>query len=195
MNKTSALLNYKLQRGNVYSYEELLNTLDEHDSEQYSVPTVSQLKATVQNNTELSSVSATYWVQHDLYWKLYLVHYDSVHGGLYPTVNTTGELLLLKNRVTTSGNLSWEDTTAVKMNWEDATRYAVALEDNYRLPTRSELVEALDNKAHGFTSGVYWSSTVHSTVAGYVWGVDFSNGCVNPYNNTGTYYVRCVKKC
>ncbi len=62
-----------------------------------------------------------------------------------------------------------------------------------RLPTKPELACIYTNRASlgSFQSDYYWSSTENDTA--YAWRQYFSNGDVDLYGKTGSYYVRCVR--
>ena len=95
--------------------------------------------------------------------------------------------------------LEWEENkpkNLIKnpMTWDEAVEYAKTLGEGWRLPTRSELIEAYDNKVEGFKSDGYWSSSTYGQSIIIAWYVDFNYGFV-PYNfKASTYWVRCVRE-
>ena len=77
--------------------------------------------------------------------------------------------------------------------WDDAMKACSVLGDGWRLPTKDELNLLYENKEKigGFTSNVYWSSSVFDfnfAVAQF-----FLNGGQNFNPKYSTYYVRAVR--
>lgn len=94
-------------------------------------------------------------------------------------------------------SIEWEQNhNKQPMTWIDAMKYAhqhLTMSDEWRLPTRAELVEAFDNQVEGFEQKSYWSSTVHQKEQDYVWDVNFLTGYVYSSPKTNMAYVRLVK--
>lgn len=94
-------------------------------------------------------------------------------------------------------NIEWESNhTKQQMTWVEAMRYAhqhMTMSEDWRLPTRAELVEAFDNGMDGFEQKSYWSSTSHAKDTDYAWDVHFLTGYVNSSPKTNTACVRLVK--
>ena len=95
--------------------------------------------------------------------------------------------------------LQFGETAEKKMNWLEAQCWIDSLNESkylgfndWRLPTRVELIDAYDGKVEGFKSGYYWSSTTNVYDTAYAWSVGFVNGFVLNYNKTDYNYVRPV---
>ncbi len=109
-------------------------------------------------------------------------------------------------------NLQWQNDysdngDAIKSaDWQGAIDYCAGLElagdDNWRLPTRKELVSlsdygrtspAINPKFTQVASTYYWSSTTYAGGTSGAWRVYFRNG--RQYYNSKSYshYVRCVR--
>ena len=91
--------------------------------------------------------------------------------------------------------IEWQNNPPVKrMTWHEAVDYAESLGDGWRLPTRSELINAYDSDVIGFKKNSYWSSSMYAQATNNAWYVGFYSG--NVYNNDKTYnnYVRCVRE-
>lgn len=91
--------------------------------------------------------------------------------------------------------LEWEKNPPKNlMSWDGAMEYAESLGEGWRLPTRTELIEAHDNNMEGFQSDYYWSSSEYDQNTIFAWNVNFNNGYV--YYNSKIYsiYVRCVRE-
>lgn len=80
------------------------------------------------------------------------------------------------------------------MTWFEAVEYAKSLGEGWRLPTRSELIDACDNKIEGFEAIYYWSSSTYAQSTNFAWLVDFSFGPVYSNGKTNYNYVRCVRE-
>jgi hypothetical protein len=104
--------------------------------------------------------------------------------------------------------LMWQRNAAPgEYTWEAAKTYCAELEhagfDDWRLPTRIELVSlvdftttspAIDTDAFPDTpSDVFWSSSPWAGSPSYAWDVHFHNGYTNGGGVSGTYRVRCVR--
>ena len=105
--------------------------------------------------------------------------------------------------------LVWEKSPDTLLrNWTTATDYcynkALGGRKGWRFPTVEELASLVDpsmtNPAlpsgHPFInvqSDNYWSATTYPGYTTTAWCVDFSNGYVNPNNNTLTNYAWCVR--
>ena len=48
-------------------------------------------------------------------------------------------------------------------------------------------------KEKGFTSGYYWSSTIHASNTNHAWYVLFYGGYTHSYGKSGNNHVRCVR--
>lgn len=88
--------------------------------------------------------------------------------------------------------LQWEEKPAFfSTTWEKANNYAKCLGDGWRLPTRSELLQAYDSGVPHFELQCYWSS---SEIGDQVWYVEFADGYSGRcYSKLDNYYVRCVR--
>jgi formylglycine-generating enzyme required for sulfatase activity len=80
------------------------------------------------------------------------------------------------------------------MTWYEAVDYAESLGDGWRLPTRSELVNAYDGDVIGFKKNSYWSSNTYAESTNLAWYVYFHNGNVYYCDKTFNSYVRCVRE-
>ncbi len=101
------------------------------------------------------------------------------------------------------GNLQVCKTDEATSNWSTANsncnNSTKEGKSDWRLPTKDELLTMYNNKAalqgvSGFTafvSSYYWSSTVGSS--GKHWVVNFNGGSTGNYNDTSSWYVRCVR--
>ena len=92
-------------------------------------------------------------------------------------------------------SLEWQSNpTEQPMNWDEANEYTKSLGNGWRLPTRTELIDAYDNNVEGFQSNDYWSSSTYAKDTNNAWFVDFSYGDVHYYTKTDDgFYVRCVR--
>ena len=91
--------------------------------------------------------------------------------------------------------LQWEEKPAFfSTTWEKANNYAKCLGDGWRLPTRSELLQAYDNKVQGFEPDDYWSSSTYAQNTNGAWYVDFDDGGVYYSGKASHRYVRCVRE-
>lgn len=91
--------------------------------------------------------------------------------------------------------IEWQTNPPDKyMTWHEAVDYAKSLGDGWRLPTRSELVNAYDSDVIGFKKNPYWSSCTYAQASGVAWYVDFSYGNAFYYSKTSGGYVRCVRE-
>ena len=95
--------------------------------------------------------------------------------------------------------LQFGETAEKKMNWLEAQCWIDSLNESkylgfndWRLPTRVELIDAYDGKVEGFKSGYYWSSTTYVNGTGVAWIVNFFNGNVVYNGKTYNFYVRPV---
>jgi len=82
----------------------------------------------------------------------------------------------------------WGESSKVAMTWDEAKKWCE--EQGGRLPKLWELLKAFEDKEEGFTSNDYWSSTKNSVT--YAYYVIFATGNVYLYNNTYSFYVRCI---
>jgi hypothetical protein len=80
------------------------------------------------------------------------------------------------------------------MNWYKAMEYAESLGNGWRLPTRSELIDAYDNKVKNFIFMYYWSSSTYDQNTNRAWRLVFDDGGVGNNDKTISYYVRCVRE-
>jgi hypothetical protein len=90
--------------------------------------------------------------------------------------------------------VSYENNTTV--NWPTADSYCKNIDDNWRLPTESELVCMCSNKASlpgGYASDWYWSSELYYN--DYYHTVHFGacNSSTHGTATKGTNYFMCVK--
>ncbi len=91
--------------------------------------------------------------------------------------------------------IEWQNNPPVKrMTWHEAMEYAKSLGDGWRLPTRSELINAYDGDVIGFKKNSYWSSNTYAQGTNLAWLVYFGTGYVDGDDKTNCfYYVRCVR--
>ena len=104
--------------------------------------------------------------------------------------------------------LEWQDNNQVTKNsdnWDKAISYCDKLSldgDNWRLPTRKELVGLSDNGRtkpainptfKQILNNGYWSSTEKANDGTSAWSVFFSNGNQANYSKSNSYYIRCVR--
>lgn len=87
--------------------------------------------------------------------------------------------------------LEWGKTADNKMNWEDAKNWCKKQGEGWRLPTRIELLQALEGKVSGFKDGYYWSSAEYSVTC--AWFQHFTTGYQFNTNKIDSHYVRCVR--
>jgi hypothetical protein len=86
-----------------------------------------------------------------------------------------------------------------RMNWDDACTYCKNLRllgfSDWRLPEIGELKIAYKHKSKfkNIKSEGHWSSTEHNRDKWYSWKLNFSNGNDNSNDQSGSYYVRCVR--
>ena len=91
--------------------------------------------------------------------------------------------------------LEWqEDAPKKPMTWYEAIEYAKSLGDGWRLPTRSELINAYDSSVKGFMNDYYWSSSTYAQNTSLAWYVFFYNGSVGYDHKTFNNYVHCVRE-
>ena len=96
--------------------------------------------------------------------------------------------------------LQFGETAEKKMNWLEAQCWIDSLNESkylgfndWRLPTRVELIDAYGNKVEGFKSDYYWSSTTDVYSTADAWGVNFSYGGVGSVNKANGGCVRPVR--
>ncbi len=98
-----------------------------------------------------------------------------------------------------AGNLIVAKEDAGKGPWDSAVDMCensnLAGFTDWRLPTKSELLIAYNNKdlIGGFKDDWYWSSTTSEGYSGYAYQVGFSGGGVHTEDKSRSYYARCVK--
>lgn len=80
------------------------------------------------------------------------------------------------------------------MTWHEAMEYAKSLGDEWRLPTRGELIDAYDSSVRGFLSVSYWSSSTYAQSTSIAWYVSFYGGNASRNDKTNDFYVRCVRE-
>lgn len=143
--------------------------------------------------------------QTQSYTNIFGEDHDSRRPRSY-TMNTNGTVI---DNVT---GLMWQrQDDNVTRDWAAVWTYCAGLTlatfTDWRLPTKQELQTLIDygrsNPAidsiafPGTEASGYWSSTSDASGGGlYSWVVNFSNGYVNSYNeynNSSSYYVRCVR--
>lgn len=91
-------------------------------------------------------------------------------------------------------NLEWEKKPSEElMTWDEAMEYARTLGKDWRLPTKEELKEALDNKVEGFNLDFYWSSNIYVQDTSYAWILNFYTEDMFYEEKTNNSYVRCVR--
>ena len=107
-------------------------------------------------------------------------------------------------------NLIWQDGSVIEMlNHQDATDYCenitIADYDNWRLPTKDELLSIVDYGYYDPASYEefvntysyrYWSSTTNVTEnreKKSAWYVNFSYGQADSFLKSDKNYVRCVR--
>ena len=99
--------------------------------------------------------------------------------------------------------MSQSDSRNIK-NISTCEALNLASHSDWRLPNVKELRTLVDNTksaapvidAAAFPStqsSGYWSSTVYAPNTTYAWNVSFYLGYVSNFNQTFTYYVRCVR--
>ncbi len=105
--------------------------------------------------------------------------------------------------------LMWQDdiqARSVYSEWEYAQTHCSTLSvggyEDWRLPTRAELVGIVDYGRYGLSistefqnanSGYYWSATTHVSYAGSAWYVVFTDGYQGASTKSVSYGVRCVR--
>lgn len=68
--------------------------------------------------------------------------------------------------------LEWQQNASnVLMTWDEANTYMKSLGENWRLPTRTELMHAFHDRVEGFQPENYWSSTFHQKTKSYFNGL------------------------
>ena len=99
----------------------------------------------------------------------------------------------------------WQDDNTTLDNnrtWSDAITYCQSSTlggyNDWRLPTIQELTTIIDNTAINTTFQnvklkSYWSATSNANEPSYVWGINFDNGLIDPYDKNSSLYIRCVK--
>lgn len=91
--------------------------------------------------------------------------------------------------------IEWQNNPPEKpMTWHKAMEYAKSLGEGWRLPTRSELMDAYDSSVKGFIGSYYWSMSTYVRDTTYAWLVDFDLGSVGVDVKTSKGFVRCVRE-
>ena len=79
--------------------------------------------------------------------------------------------------------------------WSDAVAYCnnldFALRQDWRLPSKAELLSINDDKTHSALIAPYWSSTDDGD--GFAWEVLFRSNYVSLWIQSARNYVRCVR--
>jgi len=86
--------------------------------------------------------------------------------------------------------LEWGETKR-DIDWYQAMEWGGALTDGWRIPTRWELLSALDSRIEGFETNYYWSSSEYNTNSACI--VYFTNGTLTHDPKSNHYNVRCVR--
>ena len=106
--------------------------------------------------------------------------------------------------------LIWQDNSMVETElytWSEALEYCKKQNNNWRLPSRKELLGIVDytqeewaisKKFDYSASNRYWTSTGYAgdeniTSDSYAWFVNFSLGNQSAYSKLNESYVRCVR--
>ena len=107
------------------------------------------------------------------------------------------EVKKFKIKWTKIGDLEWSDNLG-EMTWDEAM--AKCEEFGGRLPTRTELVDLVDNPINREKTkdwekyNAYWSSTQYYGTPSYAWYVGLSHGFTYANVKTTRSYVRCVRR-
>jgi hypothetical protein len=89
--------------------------------------------------------------------------------------------------------IQWSTETK-KLNWHEFKEYCKNLREDghsdWRMPTIDELINSVDILNSEYE---YWSATSFPNYTSSALSVDFSDGYVDYYYKTNTYYVRAVR--
>ncbi len=99
----------------------------------------------------------------------------------------------LRELATDKKTLEWGETSEEEMNWKEAKEWCERKKNDWRMPTRLELIEAYDNKMEGFEPNGYWSADTYQPSRTYAYCVDFCNGLSYVNTKPSPNYVRCVR--
>ena len=86
-------------------------------------------------------------------------------------------------------NVEWGETNEKFINWEEAKIWCEE-KDGWRMPTRTELIEAYDNKVGGFKYNYSWSATTCKPSPSDAYLVPFGYGYSTYGSKKNTSYVR-----
>jgi hypothetical protein len=93
--------------------------------------------------------------------------------------------------------LEWKKYEPTPMNMNEV-KSIIDMEssmiDSWRLPTRSELVKAFDDRQGGFFPSTHWSSTEYYKNLNFYWGVNFSNGNVKTLDKESLNLLRLCRE-
>ena len=78
------------------------------------------------------------------------------------------------------------------LNWTETIDY-VSKNEDFRLPTKEELVLAFQNKTQGFNESLYWTCDEIESLKS-VFFVDFYKGVVSFCGKDSKLFVRLIKK-
>jgi hypothetical protein len=79
------------------------------------------------------------------------------------------------------------------LSWEETQAYLKRFENEWRLPTLSEMQQAFENKTDGFKETLYWSSEEKPENKS-VYFFDFYKGFISYCGTTSKLFVRLIKK-
>jgi hypothetical protein len=137
-------------------------------------------------------------------WKI--PHPAGTEGAGNPHSYDTSAADVVVDRVT---GLTWQRRVdAVSRSWVDATGYCACLalggHEDWRLPTRMELVSIVDFSRHSPAVDVeafpdtpgawFWTSSRWADDPTFAWYLYFENGFSNFNDQEATYRVRCVRE-
>ena len=99
----------------------------------------------------------------------------------------------------TQTGLVWCRDTKKDVTWEEALKYAASLGDDWRLPTKDELMTLVNKDRENPTSDFpnmpstwFWSSS-SVDYSSFAWSVNFYEGYVGNNYKTNTHSARCVR--
>ncbi len=95
--------------------------------------------------------------------------------------------------------LMWQQGDPGRRKWRAAMNYCAGLSfaghSDWRLPDKDELRGLYRRRTilKNYSPSLYWSSTTYAENTYNAWYVSFYNGGVSKYDQSGNFYVRCVR--